>query len=264
MTKGNDHSLIINADDFGMDSSVNNSILTAIVDGICTTTTMIVNLEGFEEACDLAEKNKIRDRVGIHVNLTEGIPLTDDMKRCKLFCNSDGEFNFEKNVKRIYHLDSQIRRCVYNEIEAQIKKCRSGGLNISHADSHNHMHEEPGLLMVFMDVLKNQNIRYMRQVKNLAIRSARIKRIYRWAYNYIINKSNFSGTDYFGGIDEYIYYCENKLIDNNSVVEVMIHPGSVVSGDVIDIFDGNNLTEMLNRCIIGRKLITYSDLKKRK
>jgi hypothetical protein len=263
MIKGNNHSLIINADDFGMNSSVNNSILKTIVDGICTTTTMIVNLEGFEDACEMAEKNKIRDRVGIHINLTEGVPLTDDIKRCKLFCSQDGEFIFEKNVKRIYRLDSQTRRWVYNEIEAQIRKCRNGGLSISHADSHNHIHEEPGMIKVVMDVLKDQKIQYLRQVKNMVIRSTRTKKLYRRVYNYVIAKGNLSGTDYFGGIEEYVYYCENKMIDNNAVVEVMIHPGRIESGNVIDIFDENNLTEILNRHIRGRRLVAYSELKKR-
>ena len=49
--------LIINADDFGYDSDVNHAILTSFSKGFCSSTSIIPNMPGFEEACQLCHEN---------------------------------------------------------------------------------------------------------------------------------------------------------------------------------------------------------------
>ena len=252
--------LIINADDFGLNAEVNASILKSISEGLVTTTTMLVNLEGFDDACIIAEKYNIKKRIGLHINLTEGIPLTEEMRRCCLFCDSEGRYSFKKNEKRIWWLDSEDRKAVCGEIDAQIKKCRSAGIEISHADSHNHMHEEPGLILLFIQVLKNNNVPYLRKVRNMSYHSTLVRRYYRHICNGMIDLYNKHGADYFGSLDEYVNARCKRLLKSGSVVEVMVHPGKIVSGKIIDVCTGQNLSEVVPEELAREKKITYDDL----
>jgi hypothetical protein len=45
--------VIINADDFGMNSSVNRAILSSVEQGLVTSTSIMANMPGFEEAAGL-------------------------------------------------------------------------------------------------------------------------------------------------------------------------------------------------------------------
>ena len=38
----------------------------------------------------------------------------------------------------------------------QIDRCRENGVKITHADSHNHIHEEPGLFWLIMRLLQKE------------------------------------------------------------------------------------------------------------
>ncbi|HEX3890348.1 MAG TPA: ChbG/HpnK family deacetylase, partial [Verrucomicrobiae bacterium] len=49
--------LIVNADDFGLSSSVNAAVIRAHRQGILTTASLMVNEPGFDEAVKLAKEN---------------------------------------------------------------------------------------------------------------------------------------------------------------------------------------------------------------
>ena len=67
--------VIINADDFGYSSAVNLGIITSHKKGILTSTTLMANMSGCDEAIMLAKENPNLG-VGCHLVLTCGKPLT--------------------------------------------------------------------------------------------------------------------------------------------------------------------------------------------
>src|ERR1700734_1066609 len=90
--------VIINADDFGMSSAVNSAILSGVEQGLVTSTSIMANMPGFEEAVRLErEHDLLRGRVGVHLNLTEGRPLTAPILACSIFCGADGSFFFKRD-----------------------------------------------------------------------------------------------------------------------------------------------------------------------
>jgi hypothetical protein len=255
----NNSSFIINADDFGMNKRVNEAILYSLLNGVCSTTTILANMEGYEDACNIIKKYDLSKKIGIHINLTEGSPLTSGIKSDLLFCDENGHFKFKKNIKRIYKVSDKTRKNVYDEISAQIERCVSDGIKLYHADSHNHMHEEPGLMFIFLKVLKKHKIPVLRKVKNMGYQSTYTKKIFRIFYNKIIDLNNLSGSEYFGSIDNYLF-SKNK-IKNNSVVEIMVHPGCICNNIVYDVFDNKNLSSDI-LSITGKNVITdYYSLK---
>src|SRR5262249_40646690 len=68
--------LIVNADDFGLTESVNRGVLEAHHRGILTSATLMANGAAFESAVALARAAP-RLGVGVHLNLSEGRPVSD-------------------------------------------------------------------------------------------------------------------------------------------------------------------------------------------
>ena len=248
--------LIINADDFGISKAVNYAIMAAMDSTICTDTTLLANFDESENAANLAISMNRTDRVGIHLNLTEGFPLSLKIRNEPRFCNQEGYFH-NKKLKRIALLSKSEKIAVQEELTSQIRLCRKFGIPISHADSHNHIHEEPGLGLLIMDILKNENILYLRLTNNIGETSF-VNRIYRSTYNLVLGFKGLTVTEYFGSIKNLNNY--TKMIDENSVVELMIHPGKIVDNQILDVYSKENLSLLLPQVIDRNKLISYSQL----
>lgn len=248
--------LIINADDFGISKAVNYAIMAAMDSNICTDTTLLANFDESENAANLAISMNRTDRVGIHLNLTEGLPLSLKIRNEPRFCNHDGYFH-NKKLKRIALLSKSEKVAVQEELTSQIRLCRKFGIPISHADSHNHIHEEPGLGLLVMDILKNENIPYLRLTNNIGETSF-VNKIYRNTYNLVLGFKGLTVTEYFGSITNLSNY--TKMIDENSVVELMIHPGKIVDNQILDVYSNENLSLLLPQIIDRNKLISYSQL----
>ena len=68
--------LLVNADDFGKSAEINRAVAEAFERGYITHTTLMANMPAAEEAVDLARQKGFAERVGLHLNLTEGLPLS--------------------------------------------------------------------------------------------------------------------------------------------------------------------------------------------
>src|ERR1700760_3328441 len=68
--------LIVNADDFGFTSDVNEGIVEAHRDGILTATTLMANGAAFDHAVSLARETPSLD-VGCHLVLVQGRSVLD-------------------------------------------------------------------------------------------------------------------------------------------------------------------------------------------
>ncbi len=66
--------LIVNADDFGLTEQVSRGILDAHHEGIVTSATLMANGGAFENAVAMARREYDLG-IGVHLNLTEGIPV---------------------------------------------------------------------------------------------------------------------------------------------------------------------------------------------
>lgn len=251
--------LIINADDFGMSKEINFAIMAAMDFNLCMDTTLVVNFKDSAHAANLAIANNIQNNVGIHLNLTEGFPLTNKIKQERRFCNPDSLFHYKRN-KRLILLSSSEKRAVYEELKSQIQLCRNLGIPISHADSHVHIHEEPGLLAIIINILKKENIPFLRISRNIG-RTSMINNVYRNTYNAILSYNNLAGTNYFGSV--YDFYYSKRSIRKNPIIEIMIHPGLIKNNQVFDIYSNENLSLLLPKIIINNTIISYDQIRQK-
>lgn len=104
--------LILNGDDFGFSRAVNAGMIDCFEMGVMTSCSMMVNMPGAKQAAELM-KHYPKLSVGIHLNLTVGKPLTQNLKT---LIKEDGTFN-KANLKQSEHVDiEEIRR----ELQAQM------------------------------------------------------------------------------------------------------------------------------------------------
>ena len=245
--------VIINADDFGLNEHCSLAIAEAFEKGLIRDTTMVANGEYFDEAVALCSKNKFDNKIGIHFNLTEGIPLTENIKKLSKF-TENGEFH--GRINRLKPLSKYEKKAVYEELSAQLKKIENTGLKITHADSHHHIHTAIFIAPIVVKVCKEHGITKMRLHRNIGSISS-LKMMIKKAYNSTLQKKGFVTTKFFGSIED---VKNGTLYDN---LEIMVHPDFDKDGKLIDRTDevdgypvGNELTK------IGKniKLISYGEL----
>jgi predicted glycoside hydrolase/deacetylase ChbG (UPF0249 family) len=151
--------LIINADDFGYSEGVTRGILEAHAAGVLTSTTLLPNMPGFDDAVRRAQREAPALGIGLHLNLVQGEPLE---RVPSLTDPRTGHF---------YPLVALVRRVLAGKVDpdevaaecaAQIARLRAAGVAITHLDSHQHSHALPGLWRPIARTATREGIRVFR------------------------------------------------------------------------------------------------------
>lgn len=243
----------INADDFGLNSSCTKAICEAFEKKLITDTTMVANGSAFDEAVEAIKQYNMGKKIGIHFNLTEGIPLTSKIKECDSFVK---EGVYQGKINRNKWLNKKEREAVYKELTAQVMRLKEAEINITHADSHHHIHTCAFIAPIVKRVCKEQGIEKIRLHRNIGSISI-IKRIIKKIYNIWLIASGFKTVKYFGSMED----VENIGIKDQ--LEIMVHPEYNKKGQLIDKTDEKNgqaIGKILRRQKGNYILKGYSDL----
>lgn len=238
------HKVILNADDFGKSPIVNGCIALCFKQGTISRTSIMVNMPDAESAAELAKREGFFSQVGLHLNLTEGTPLTEEIKQTP-FCNEDGEFTqwALKNSSRIW-IAAEYRRIVQREIAMQCQRYLDMGFKLAHMDSHQHVHTNLSMLPLIIGEAEHfgfQSIRLSRNIPYAQIQGARY--IYKRMVNRKISKFNDShnkngmAVSLFGGMEDAEIFLKEKGSEN-AALEIMMHPGTLCDGAVLDALNG--------------------------
>ncbi|MCC0673878.1 chitin disaccharide deacetylase [Clostridioides sp. ES-S-0145-01] len=143
--------IIINADDFGYCEAVNYGIISAHNNGIVRSTSMMANMPGVEHGVKLLKENRDLN-CGVHMTLSCGRPLLSNLKT---IVDKEGFF-----IRRI--TDEIIKKMdydeIYEELCAQIERVKELGIDISHLDSHHHIHTLVNLKPVIEKIVNKYNL----------------------------------------------------------------------------------------------------------
>ena len=139
--------LVVNADDFGRSSPINQGILEAHQKGIVTTTSLMTERDAFDEAVRLAKANPTLG-IGLHLDL-------------------DSFFNIQHGSGRLVsYKDSTLPlNAVAQETERQIQKILATGLPVHHVDGHHHVHLRPELFAVVAALTAKYKIKVIRHFR---------------------------------------------------------------------------------------------------
>ncbi len=172
--------LIVNADDFGLSSSVNAAVIQAHRNGILTTASLMVNEPGCAEAVRLAQENP-RLGTGLHLTLLMGHSALAPAAIPGLV-NARGEFsNSPVGVGMNYFFKGKLRSQLRAEIHAQFEKFHATGLKLDHVNGHLHLHLHPVIFSILMEDAGKLGIRHLRLTRDCLARSRRMA-AGRWFY----------------------------------------------------------------------------------
>ena len=154
--------LIVNADDFGLTSGVNRSIIELHAAGVLTSATMMARAAATDEAIDLA-RNRPSLGVGCHIVLVDGAPMLDRTMISSLLSRETGRFcpTLVSFLKRLF--TGRIRAAeIEAEAGAQIARLQDVGLRVTHVDTHKHTHMFPRVLRPLLRAAKAAGIQMVR------------------------------------------------------------------------------------------------------
>jgi predicted glycoside hydrolase/deacetylase ChbG (UPF0249 family) len=134
--------LIVNADDFNTHADRNRGILEAAAKGIVTSTTIMANMPGLKEALPGLLRT-FGNRIGIHLNLTMGRPLTSGAAS---LVTPSGSFPDKRTAWKNALFGRMDLGQVEREFAAQIALLRNSGVRPDHIDGNNHIHVFPGVV----------------------------------------------------------------------------------------------------------------------
>lgn len=177
-------------------------------------------MPGFAGGVELARENGFVEKVGVHLNITQGMPLTSAIRRVPMFCAAGGQFCYSRRTLR--HLNREAKRCLEEELLTQIEQCRRAGLSLDHADSHHHFHTDIGALGVVAHVLKISGIRRLRASANVGVCS-RPKSLAKAFFNAGLRVHGLQSTAVFGDWTEFLKL-ESLAPYASKTVELAIHP----------------------------------------
>ena len=221
--------LIVNADDFGKSHEVNMAICEAFEKGLINRTTLMVNMPFAEEAVEMAKRDGFLDKVGIHLNLTTGKPLSQGMAKDSLMCGIDGEFSadFARNLKTRFFLPDATGKVTEEEIRLQLERYALLGGTLWHLDSHHHVHTDPSIWKVLKKVIPDYPIKSVRLGRNMYRGGNILMHLYKMIYNSSVRRFCSEKSDYFGSAQDYDNWtagCDEKEFVLQSNIEIMVHP----------------------------------------
>lgn len=153
--------LIITADDFGLDTAVNDAVEQAHTYGVLSATSLMVSAPATADAVARATRLP-RLAVGLHLLLADGRATLPPAKIPDLV-GPDGRFDdhMARNGVRFFLLP-HVRRQLAAEIRAQFEAFAATGLKLDHVNAHKHFHMHPTILSLVMSIGREFGVRAVR------------------------------------------------------------------------------------------------------
>lgn len=231
--------MIINADDLGLCSGVNRAVAQAVGGGVLTSATLMVNGNAAEEAVEIA-KGTPELGVGVHLNLTEGRPVSAE---AGALCSENGEFRYSAGKLAVMSvLSGSVRAAIKRELAAQVEWVLSRGIEPTHLDSHKHVHTAVAIYPIIVRLAEQFGVSAIRWPfeprlvggsgwplpskggKKRASMVSFLAKVNRRCNCAFIKNDSFVGLRHTGKMDTVLWQ-SIAAAGLEGVVEVMVHPG---------------------------------------
>jgi len=152
---------ILNADDFGYSSDINQAVMRAHKEGVLTSASLMVSGRAFKEAVELAREAPSL-AVGLHLVVASG-PAVLSHDRLPHILDEDGCFpNTPVRLGLRYLFSRAAQRELAQELTAQFDRFAATGLPLSHVDGHVHMHLHPVVFKLILPLAERYGARAIR------------------------------------------------------------------------------------------------------
>lgn len=151
-------SIVVNADDLGVNTRVNDAISAALSENVITSATLMANGAAIADAVRIA-KAFPQATFGVHLVLSELPPLTADPALRPLL---DEHGAFVRHPFAAARWSPSLIAAVAREWIAQVRRVQQLGVRVSHLDSHHHVHTSPRTFLALKRVQMATAIRRVR------------------------------------------------------------------------------------------------------
>ena len=220
--------LVVNADDFGFTSDINDGIIEAHRHGILTAATLMANGEAFEHAVALSRQNPSLD-VGCHLVLVGGRSLLSG----KALPATTTRFLAALAMRQI---------AIYEELRVQIERIMDAGVKPSHLDTHKHTHLAPPVLEAVASLGEEFGIPWVRRPFDFPLTAgqaavpygkqltSRVLALARPRFHRVLAKHHCRTTGHFAGFQITGAFRTPGLVQLLAAIpegttELMCHPG---------------------------------------
>lgn len=233
---------ILNADDFGMSKAFNRAVLEGYHNGFLTSASLCANGKAFNAAVNEIIPECPNLGIGIHLNIMEGRSLT----KAPMLTNKRGKFNNSYLKLMLMSNDHQFLEQIEYEFRTQIETVMNY-TKVDHIDSHVHTHAIPNIFKLTAKLAKEYKIPYIRTQHEEIYFVPSVKKHLNFKYPPNILKilllNGFSkinkktaleyglktndyllGVGYTGLMDSMTVEYGLKAIEENCLVEALIHP----------------------------------------
>lgn len=155
------HQIIVTCDDCGLSEGINDAALDLHQRGIVTNASIVMNFPAADHA--FAQFTGHDDlKTGVHLNLTEGRPLTHPPAPSPL-TDSSGRFRSREFLfAQAVAPTERFLRYVEAECEAQIEAFLRSGHRVDHLTTHMHFHIMPALAKVVFRLAEKYAVDWVR------------------------------------------------------------------------------------------------------
>ena len=193
--------LMLHADDFGMNSAVNCGIVRGFTHGLLTGTSLLANAPGCDDAirlwksldedrqrgdlpsaetrCQLADPLAPFD-LGVHLNLTQGRPLTGYAFPGELLDdrgNFIGIFGLFRRLNRKRH---RYQPALQQELGCQIERLLDSGLSLRHLNGHQYIELIPSVAELIPGLARRYQLPIVRLARETGLWQSTVLPRRRW------------------------------------------------------------------------------------
>ncbi len=233
--------LIINADDYAYFDCVSRGILACADAGTVTATGVFANSPLLDEHAAWLEGYPALD-VGVHLNLTDRMPLTRPLTSALSGCH--GRFPGKFAISRAILARRIPVHLVRDEWRAQIERCLANNLRPRFLNSHEHIHMLPPLYPVAVALADEYGIGHVRFSTPEWPRTASASALMRDGIMAVLAGINrlrmvraapgFLGMSESGRLSSQFLSQLLPKLRPGRIYELMCHPGSPATGETVD------------------------------
>jgi len=223
--------VILHADDFGYDKDTTQATIELLESGALTSATIMPTMPAAGEAIAYAATHK-QFSFGVHLTYVDGLKPALQKEDSTLL-DANGLFFPSNDVRKKAIKLALKKEDVVEESLAQIETVRQGGVQLSHLDSHGHLHKFPSFLAALPAIKRRSGIERVRRVQNVFIQkpglspTTILNRCFDWRIahtcrttDYFYMSANNMETDWADALLE-----QMERLPQNTIIEVGVHPG---------------------------------------
>jgi predicted glycoside hydrolase/deacetylase ChbG (UPF0249 family) len=224
--------IIVNADDFGISADTVRATIAAIDAGYVTSATLMPAAPASDQAVAFA-RTRADVSFGVHLTFVgDGAEyaLAPPAQVAHLV-NRAGRLHGTNRIRLLAALDRISVQQIEREIAAQVDWVRSQGIDVSHVDSHRHLHKYGPFREALGRALPGLGIRRVRSVQDVYLRrpllSPTIVLGRKWQSDL---RSRFTTTDHFympASTGDTSWTAVLELPLPGGTLEVGVHPGEL-------------------------------------